>query len=105
MIENGNIRSRLRIYYKNLELDVILTNRSEFFEFEAKINNKKKNHKLQDVFNLEEKIFETYAQDSLGIIKRECDPDYSLYKNQPARRPQELKTNSFPMLNFVYAKV
>ena len=104
VIENGNIRSRLRIYYKNLELDVILTNRSEFFEFEAKINNKKKNHKLQAVFNLEEKIFETYAQDSLGIIKRECDPDYSLYKNQPARRPQELKTNSFPMLNFVYAQ-
>ena len=104
IVEMGDIQSTLRIYYKNLELDVILNNYSEFFEFRAKIKNKKKNHKLQAVFCLDEPIFETYAQDSLGIVKRKCDPNYSLYENQPAKRPYELKTNSYPMMNFVFAQ-
>ena len=104
VVENGTIRSVLRIFYKDLALDVILNNKDKFFEFEAKINNKKKNHKLQVVFNLNEPVYETFAQDSLGIVKRKCDPNYSLFENQPAARPCELKTNSFPMLNFVYAQ-
>lgn len=104
VIEDGDLESVLRIYYKNLQLDITLNNESRFFEFCANINNKTKNHKLQAVFNLDDLIFETYAQDNMGIIKRECDPYYSLYKNQPAKRPNELKTNSFPMLNFVYAQ-
>ena len=104
VVQNGDIQGVLRIYYKNLELDVILNNESRFFEFCANINNKTKNHKLQAVFKLNDLIFETFAQDNLGVIKRECDPHYSLYKNQPAKRPNELKTNSFPMLNFVHAQ-
>ena len=104
MIEDGLIRSVLRIFYKNLALDVILDNKSKYFEFCANIDNKKKNHKLQAVFSLRNPVFESYAQDSMGIVKRECDPNYSLYENQPAKRPYELKTNSFPMLNFVYAQ-
>ncbi len=104
IIENGSIRSVLRIFYKNLVLDVILNNKDRFFEFNIKINNKKKNHKLQAVFSLNKPVYETFAQDSMGIIKRKCDPDYSLFENQPAARPHELKTNSFPMLNFVYAQ-
>lgn len=104
IVENGQIRSVLRIFYKDLTLDVILDNKNKFFEFDTKINNKKKNHKLQAVFRLKNPICETFAQDSLGIVKRKCDPDYSLFENQPAVRPKELKTNSFPMLNFVYAQ-
>ena len=104
VIEDGTIRSVIRIFYKNLTLDVILDNKSRYFEFCANIDNKKKNHKLQAVFNLKNPVFESYAQDSMGIIKRECDPYYSLFENQPAKRPYELKTNSFPMLNFVYAQ-
>ena len=104
VLENGLVRSVLRIFYKDLTIDAILDNKNKFFEFNAKINNKKKNHKLQVVFNLNEPIYEAFAQDSLGIIKRKCDPNYSLFENQPAMRPYELKTNSFPMLNFVYAQ-
>ena len=104
VVENGQIRSVLRIFYKDLTLDVILDNKNKFFEFDVRIDNKKKNHKLQAVFNLKEPVCETFAQDSLGIIKRKCDPNYSLVENQPAKRPCELKTNSFPMLNFVYAQ-
>lgn len=104
MVENGQIRSVLRIFYKDLTLDVILDNKNKFFEFSAKIDNKKKNHKLQAVFRLKDPVYEAFAQDNLGIIKRKCDPDYSLFENQPAISPNELKTNSFPMLNFVYAQ-
>ena len=104
IIENGQIRSVLRIFYKDLLFDIILNNKDKFFDFEVKINNKKKNHKLQVVFNLKKLICETFAQDSLGIIKRKCDANYSLFENQPAQKPFELKTNSFPMLNFVYAQ-
>lgn len=104
VVKDGIIQSALRIYFKNLELDVILNNKSEFFEFRAKINNKEKNHKLQAVFCPDEPITTTYAQDSLGIIKRECDPNYSLFDHEPAIRPHELKTNSFPMMNFVFAQ-
>ena len=104
VVENGQIRSVLRIFYKDLIVDVILDNKNKFFEFDVKINNKKKNHKLQAVFKLKNPVCETYAQDSLGIIKRKCDPNYSLFENQPAIHPKELKTNSFPMLNFVYAQ-
>ncbi len=104
VLENGTIRSVLRIFYKDLTLDVILNNKDRFFEFVAKINNKKKNHKLQAVFCLNEPVFETFAQDSLGIVKRKCDPNYSLFENQPAKRPKELKTNSFPVSNFVYTQ-
>lgn len=104
IIESGTIRSILRIYYKNFELDVILNNKTNYIEFLANINNKEKNHKLQAVFNLDNPIFETFASDSLGIVKRNCDPFYSLYDNQPAIRPHELKTNSYPMLNFVFAQ-
>ncbi len=104
LIYCGDIQSKLRIYFKNIELDVILNNKSEFFEFDIKLNNKTKNHKLQLVFNLKAPIDVHFAQDAMGIIKRTCDPNYSLYQNMPARRPQELKTNSFPMLNFVIAQ-
>ena len=104
IIENGKIRSKLRLYYKFLELDMILSNNSKNIEFEAKIKNNEKNHKLQIQFNLKENIIETLADDLYSPILRKHDPNYKLFENQPAPPKIELKTNSYPMQKWVMAQ-
>ena len=105
IIENGIIRSILRLYFKNnVELDVILDNKNEFLKFNSTINNKKKNHKIQIVFVLNENINKTIAQDAYGIIERNIDYNYKIQDFMPAKRPTELKTNTLPMQSFVSFK-
>lgn len=104
IIEDGIIRSTLRLYFKNLELDAILDNHSRFLKFNSTINNKTKNHKIQAVFVLDENIDSTVAQDAYGIIKRKIDFNYKMDDFMPAPRPIEIKTNSYPMHNFVNFK-
>ncbi len=104
IIENGQIRSKLRLYFKFLELDLILSNNSKNIEFEAKIKNNKKNHKLQIQFNLKENIAETLTDDLYKPIKRYHNPEYKLFENQPATPKIELQTNSYPMQKWVIAQ-
>ena len=104
IIENGQIRSKLRLYFKFLELDLILSNNSKNIEFEAKIKNNKKNHKLQIQFNLKENIVETLADDLYKPIKRYHNPEYKLFENQPATPKIELQTNSYHMQKWVIAQ-
>ncbi len=104
VIYDGKIESKLRLYFKNIELDISLNNHSKFLKFDSKINNKKKNHKIELSLTLKEKIYETIAQDAVGTIKREHDPNYDVKKSMPTKRPYELKTNSYPMQNFVNAQ-
>ena len=101
IIEDGLIRSILRVSFKNIKLDAILKNKSEFLEFKAKIDNKKQNHKLQLNIYLKENISSTTSQDAIGVVKRKIDFDYDMQENMPAIRPYELKTNVYPMQNFV----
>lgn len=104
IIENGVIRSILRAYFKDIELDIMLYNNSKNVEFEARINNKKKNHKLRINFNLENPVNKTIAEDLITQVEREIDCDYSLFENLPAMRPVELKTNSYPLQRWVWAQ-
>ena len=104
VLYNDKIESALELIYKDIKLDVKLQNKDDFLRFNFKINNKKKNHKLQAVFKLKEKIDETISNDAIGIIKRKIDPDYNIKNFMPAVPPYELKTNTFPMQNFVCAK-
>ena len=105
VVEDGPIRSVLRVYYgNNITLDLMIYNNSNTLEFEAHINNKKKNHKIQVGFELANPVKETIAEDLLTETKREHDPNYSLFKAQPAKRPQELKTNSYPLQRYVFAQ-
>ena len=104
IIENGKIRSKLRLYFKFMELDLILSNSSKNIEFEVKIKNKEKNHKLQIQFNLKENIIETIADDLYKPIKRCHNPEYKLSENQPAPPKNELQTNSYPMQKWVMAQ-
>jgi len=100
---DGSIQSSLKLYFKDVELRAILSNKADFLEFKTKINNKTENHKIQLVLVLKDKIINAIAQDAIGIIKRKVDPDYKMQDFMPAKRPIELKTNSYPMQNFVCA--
>ncbi len=104
IVEKGPLRSILRLFYKNIKLDVILYACAKHIEFRANIDNKTKNHKLQAAFALKNPVNQTVAQDTLGLIKREHDPSYSLLKNLPAKNGEELKTNFYPMQKFVCAQ-
>ena len=91
------------MYFKDIELDIILDNHCEYLKFKTKIKNKKKNHKLQLVLVLDDNISKTISDDAYGIIKRNIDFNYNIQKYMPAKRPFELKNNIFPMQNFVNA--
>ena len=100
---DGIIQSALKLKFKDIELSAILDNTSDFIKFHSKINNKTKNHKVQFVIISKENITKTIAQDAFGIIEREIDSNYKMQDFMPAKRPVELKTNSYPMQNFVCA--
>ena len=104
VVEDGPVRSVLRVYYYTVTLDVAIYNNSNGAEFEAQINNKKKNHKIQINFELEKLVTQTIAEDLITEATRKHDPNYSLFKAQPAKRPGELKTNSYPLQRYVFAQ-
>jgi len=103
ILYDGNIQSALKLYFKDIEIIASLDNTSDFIKFNSKINNKKENHKIQLVVILKDFINSTIAQDAIGIIKRKTDPNYKMQDFIPAKRPIELKSNSYPMQNFVCA--
>ena len=100
---NGTIQSSLKLYFKDIELSAIIDNQSDFIKFNSKINNKTKNHKIQLVLISKDEIKTTIAQDAIGIIERKIDSNYKMQDFMPAKRPIELKSNSYPMQNFVCA--
>ena len=104
IVENGDIRCKLRLFYKNINLDLILYNNSKNLEFEVKINNKEKNHKLQIQFNLKNNITESVAGDLYSNIKRVHNPEYRLMDNMPPKEREEVKLNTYPMQKFVWAE-
>ena len=100
---DGIIQSSLKLYFKDIELSAIIDNQSDFIKFNSKINNKTKNHKIQLVLISKDEIKKTIAQDAIGIIERKIDSNYKMQDFMPAKRPIELKSNSYPMQNFVCA--
>ncbi len=104
ILYKGQIESCLRLRFKNITLDIRINNHNEFLDFKAQINNKKKNRKIQLVLIHNNNIKETTAQDMAGYIKRKIDYNYNIKDHMPAVRPKELKTNTFPMQNFVCTK-
>ncbi len=100
---DGQIQSCLKIYFSGFVLRVILDNHCEFLKFTAEIKNRKKNHKLQAVLLLNNNISKTISDDAWGIIERKIDYNYNVQNFMPVKRPYELKTNIYPMQNFVCA--
>lgn len=87
-----------------LNVDVSISNLSKYIEFKIDWENKSINHILQVQFNLENPIKTTYSEDLTGITKREFDSEYDIYKQIPAKRGIELKTNTAPMQRFVWSE-
>ncbi len=96
-------RSKKALKHKN-NIDVILYNQADYLEFDAKWENKSKNHILQIGFNLKDKITSTINEDLFGTIERKFNPDFDLYKEIPAPRGKELKPNTAPMQRFVISQ-
>lgn len=88
----------------NIFVDVSISNLQEYLEFDINWENRSKNHILQVRFNLENPIDKTYSEDTIGIIERKFNPNYSIYKHLPAKKGIELKTNTAPMQRFVWAQ-
>lgn len=103
ILYDGEIQAALRIYFKDIKLDVFIDSYCKYIRFSAEINNKNKNHKLQLCIIGDKNIKQTIAQDAYGIIKRTHDPNYKIENHMPAKRPYEIKTNTYPMQNFVCA--
>ena len=103
ILYEGIIESALLVNYNNIKLKAILNNHSKFIKFETEIYNKSKNHKLQLNLNLNKNIDCTISDDAIGTIKRKIDYNYNIQNFMPVTRPYELKTNDFPMQNFVCA--
>ncbi len=101
ILYDGNIQSVLRLLFSGIKLDVVLNNNSKFIKFSAEINNKTKNHKLQFNLKMKDNISKTLSNDAVGIIERNIDFNYNIQDFMPVKRPFELKTNTFPMQNFV----
>lgn len=99
---NGKIKSTLQLTFEeNIKLNCSLSNNSKLFELDFEFINKKKNRKLQIVFNTNKPLEKTYAGDAVGGINRLHNPNYLLFENIPVQDRSELKTNSFPMQKFV----
>lgn len=124
IIENGKLRSTLRLYYELdipacfdekldsrsrernktvITTDISLTCGSRRAEFVSSWENKSKDHILQIKFRFDKPVENTFAENTFGIINRKFDPDYSLKEFIPAQKGTELKTNTAPMQRFVWA--
>ncbi len=100
----GKIKSTLEIKFEdNIKLNVSLTNKSDNFEFEIHIKNRKKNRKLQIVFNTKNNIETTLSKDLIAEIKRTPDYNYLLSQNMPVADRSELKTGAYPNNGYVLA--
>lgn len=87
-----------------LKTQIILDAQSPILKFKTKFENKSKNHLLQAKFNLPESVTKTFSEDSIGIIERNFDPNYSPQNQPKAPKETELPTNTAPMQRFVWAQ-
>ncbi len=99
--DNG--RSKKEVSHQ-IALNAILSNQSQLIEFEADWINKSENHILQIEFNLAEPITKTLNEDALGVVAREFNPDYDIYKKIPAPKGIELKPNTSVFQRFVWTQ-
>lgn len=124
VLNEGNISSTLRLTYgieipyqsyvstkkrcfcakHTIFVDISLSNLQDYLKFDINWENRSQNHILQVKFNLENPIDTTFSEDAVGIVQRKFNPDYNIYKNLPAQRGVELKTNTASMQRFVWAQ-
>ena len=105
VLYNGEIRSAIHFQIDLgdiLNVVVYLDTQSELLNFKIDWVNTYTNHNLQVVIETNEKIYNTYSEDTNIIIKREFNPDYDMRKNLPKTKGLEAKNNTAPMQRGVW---
>ncbi len=106
VLYNGEIRSAIHFQIDLgdiLNVLVTLDTQSELLNFKIEWVNTYTNHNLQVVIATNEKIYNTYSEDTNIIINREFNPDYDIRKNLPKTKGLEAKNNTAPMQRGVWA--
>jgi len=124
VVNNGELRGILRLIYEikipesldkvkklrsdrvlihNINVDVAIYADSRRVEFSTSWENLSYDHVLQIRFRFPEKVSKTFAENNFGIIERTFDSDYDQFANFPAKKNEELKSNTAPMQRFVFA--
>ncbi len=101
--EKNGTRSK-SVYSTEISTEIIITAGSKRVEFITSWENLSEDHIMQVKFQLPEKITHTVSENTLGLIEREFDPDYKIEKFIPAKKGEELKTNTAPMQRFVFSQ-
>lgn len=100
---NGNGRSKILCNHL-IKTVIYLENNAKYLEFDLKWENKSADHILQVEFSYDKPVNETISDDLTGVVKRDFDSDYDIYKHLPAPRGIELKYNTAPAQSFVVAQ-
>lgn len=103
ILEDGPLRSTLRVMTSFFTVDVSLYKKSKLLRFNVKWLNLSSNKRWQVRFNFPTKVKEVKSEDMNLLITRKFDPDYDIRKNLPDKKGLEAKTNTAPFQRFVWA--
>lgn len=103
VLEEGPLRSTLRIMTSFFTVDVSLYKKSKLLRFKIKWLNLSSNKRWQVRFNFPNKVKEVKSEDMNLLITRKFDPDYDIRENLPTEKGIEAKTNTAPFQRFVWA--
>lgn len=127
IVEKGNLRSILEVYYEMeipeefvyensdsqkgrrslktaktiLKTEISLHAGSKRADFKTSWENRSKDHIMQIGFLFEEKITSVISENTFGVIERHFDAEYCMEDHIPAKKGEELKTNTASMQRFV----
>ncbi len=103
VLEEGPLRSTLRIMTSFFTVDISLYKKSKLLRFKIKWLNLSSNKRWQVRFNFPNKVKEVKSEDMNLLITRKFDPDYEIRENLPTEKGIEAKTNTAPFQRFVWA--
>lgn len=102
VLEEGHLRSTLRIMTSFFTVDVSLYKKSKLLRFKIKWLNLSSNKRWQVRFNFPNKVKEVKSEDMNMLITRKFNPDYDIRDNLPTEKGKEAKTNTAPFQRFVW---
>lgn len=102
VLEEGPLRSTLRVMTSFFTVDISLYKKSKLLRFKIKWLNLASNKRWQVRFNFPNKVKEVKSEDMNLLITRKFDPDYDIKQNLPSEKGIEAKTNTAPFQRFVW---
>lgn len=102
VLEEGPLRSTLRIMTSFFTVDVSLYKKSKLLRFKIKWLNLSSNKRWQVRFNFPNNVKEVKSEDMNMLITRKFNPDYDIRENLPTEKGKEAKTNTAPFQRFVW---